>query len=63
MIPYYMYKITKGEVKAKLFDTPKSPAGWFDSPHAARAAVEAKKLEKRLEASNDYSSRNNKQFI
>lgn len=63
MEPYYMYKVAKGEVKGKLFDTPKLPSGWFDSPKAARAAVEAKKLEKRLGGSNDNSSRNSQQLI
>ena len=63
MDDYWMFKVGKdGEVMLKLFNTKKLPKGWSDSPKAARAAVEAKKLEKKLGKSNDDSSGFNKLF-
>jgi hypothetical protein len=62
MAPYFMYKVVKGEVQSKLFDSPKEPKNWYDSPKAAKAAVEAKKLEKKLEKANDNSAGFNQQL-
>ena len=41
-----MFKVVKGEVESKLFDTDKLPAGWSDSPPAAKAKAAAPKIKK-----------------
>lgn len=50
---YYFYKVVDGEVVAELFDSPKIPKGYADSPEAAL------KLSKRK--NNGNSSDDNKQ--
>ena len=45
MDPYWMYKVKKGQVASKLFDTKKEPKGWYDSPKAAKAAKEESEID------------------
>lgn len=46
--PCWMYKVIDDEVKSLLFDPREIPAGWNDSPKAAKKAAEAK-IEKPIE--------------
>ena len=45
-----MYQVKNGQVINKLFHPDRIPEGWYDSPKAAKAALEQPKIEKAEEA-------------
>lgn len=43
--PCWMYQVVKGTVKSQMFDPREVPEGWYDSPPAAKKALEEPKKE------------------